>query len=222
VARALLDGGPATAPELAERLGLAATVVRRHLETLLAADLVSAGERAPYGPAPARRRGRPARVYALTQAGRDVFDQGYDDLAVEVLRFLAEVQGEQGVQAFARRRVADLESRYSSELAGLAAPQRAEVLAQALSRDGYAADAVPAGGPGGGSQVCQHHCPVAHVATEFPQLCDAETEAFERLLGTRVLRLATIAHGDGVCTTHVPAAPPAPTRIPARPGRSSP
>jgi len=41
--------------------------------------------------------------------------------------------------------------------------------------------------------------------TEFPQLCEAETEAFGRLLGTPVRRLATIAHGDGVCTTHVTA-----------------
>ena len=42
-----------------------------------------------------------------------------------------------------------------------------------------------------------------HVAAEFPQLCEAETEAFGRLLGTPVRRLATIAHGDGICTTHV-------------------
>jgi hypothetical protein len=41
------------------------------------------------------------------------------------------------------------------------------------------------------------------VAAEFPQLCEAETEAFGRLLGTPVRRLATIAHGDGICTTHV-------------------
>ena len=32
---------------------------------------------------------------------------------------------------------------------------------------------------------------------------EAETEAFGRLLGTPVQRLATIAHGDGICTTHV-------------------
>jgi predicted ArsR family transcriptional regulator len=55
-----------------------------------------------------------------------------------------------------------------------------------------------------GVQICQHHCPVAHVAAEFPELCEAETRAFEQVLGTYVQRLATIAHGDGVCTTHVP------------------
>jgi hypothetical protein len=41
--------------------------------------------------------------------------------------------------------------------------------------------------------------------TEYPQLCEAETEAFGRLPGAPVQRLATIAHGDGICTTHVTA-----------------
>ena len=41
--------------------------------------------------------------------------------------------------------------------------------------------------------------------TEYPQLCEAETEAFGRLLGTPVQRLATISRGDGICTTHVTA-----------------
>ena len=75
------------------------------------------------------------------------------------------------------------------------------MLAEALSEDGYAASvrSAPVG-----DQLCQHHCPVAHVAAEFPQLCEAETEVFARLLGRHVQRLATIAHGDGVCTTNVP------------------
>lgn len=45
---------------------------------------------------------------------------------------------------------------------------------------------------------------MAHVAEKFPQLCEAETEIFSQLLGTHVQRLATIAHGDGVCTTFIP------------------
>jgi hypothetical protein len=78
---------------------------------------------------------------------------------------------------------------------------RAEALASALTAEGYAASAsvIATGG-----QLCQHHCPVAHVAAEFPQLCEAETQAISKLVGTHVQRLATIAHGDGVCTTHIP------------------
>lgn len=202
VARALLDGGPATVSSLAARLGLSAAAVRRHLDGLEADGLVEAGERAPYGPAPVRGRGRPAKVYALTQAGRDAFDQAYDDLAVGALRYLAETVGEAAVADFARRRAEELERRYAARVAGTPDPaEAAATLAEVLSEDGFAATAVPVTG---GEQVCQHHCPVAHVATEFPQLCEAETEAFSRLLGTHVLRLATLAHGDGVCTTHVP------------------
>ena len=55
-------------------------------------------------------------------------------------------------------------------------------------------------------QLCQGHCPVQHVAAEFPEFCDAETEAFSELLGVHVQRLATLAQGDHVCTTFVPGA----------------
>jgi predicted ArsR family transcriptional regulator len=205
VARALLEGGPATARSLAARLGLTSTAVRRHLDTLEEEGYVEAGARAPFGPAPTRGRGRPARVYSLTASGRDAFDQAYDDLAVGALRYLDGIGGASAVRGFAETRAADIQRRYLEVLNSAADTESAaDALARALTDDGYAAVVVPSAG---GDQICQHHCPVAHVAAEFPQLCDAETKAFGRLLGTHVTRLATIAHGDGVCTTHVPAPP---------------
>jgi hypothetical protein len=41
--------------------------------------------------------------------------------------------------------------------------------------------------------------------TGYPQLCEAKTETCGRLPGTPVQRLATIAHGDGICSTRVTA-----------------
>jgi hypothetical protein len=41
------------------------------------------------------------------------------------------------------------------------------------------------------------------LLTEYPQLCEAETGASGRLPGPPVQRLATIAHGDGICAMHV-------------------
>ena len=162
-----------------------------------------------------RGRGRPAKLFAITDVGRSAFEHAYDDLATSALRFLAEVAGPGAVAEFARRQVADLERRYGPVVQAAAPRDRVAALAEALSADGYAASASGAPGPGArpdpgpgasrGEQLCQHHCPVAHVAAEFPQLCEAETEAFSRLLGTPVQRLATIAHGDGICTTHVTA-----------------
>ncbi len=86
--------------------------------------------------------------------------------------------------------------------AGSDVTARTHALAAALSSDGYAASARPMGA--GGTQLCQGHCPVQHVAAAFPQLCEAETEVFARLLGGHVQRLATLAHGEHVCTTYVP------------------
>jgi predicted ArsR family transcriptional regulator len=109
--------------------------------------------------------------------------------------------------------VSELERRYRPRVdaAGPQPQARAEALAATLTADGYAATMRPAapGIPGLGTQLCQGHCPVQHVAREFPELCEAETDAFSRLLGVHVQRLATLAHGDHVCTTHVPpSAPP--------------
>jgi len=201
VARTILELGPSTAVVLAGRLGLTAAAIRRHLDALVSEGMLVAREQRVYGH---RGRGRPAKVFALTDAGRSVFHQAYDDLAVSALRFLGERGGDELVVDFARRRVAELEERYLPLVEAADAEHKVEALAEALSQDGYAASAQAApAGLGGGDQLCQHHCPVAHVAAAFPQLCEAETEVFARLLGAPVQRLATIAHGDGVCTTHV-------------------
>ncbi|WP_306326420.1 helix-turn-helix transcriptional regulator [Streptomyces venezuelae] len=199
VARSILDHGPSTVADLAGRLSLTQAAVRRHLDALVAENVVEAREQRVYG---ARTRGRPAKVFALTDCGRDAFDQSYDSLAVEALRWIERnAGGEAAVAAFARDRIEAQAGAYREAVESAEPDQRTEALAKALTADGYAATArnAPVG-----EQLCQHHCPVAHVAEQYPQLCEAETEFFSRLLGTHVQRLATIAHGDGVCTTFIP------------------
>ena len=192
VARSLLEDGPATAAALAQRLELTSSAIRRHLEALQASGWVASSDRVPFGPAPSRGRGRPARVFSLTQEGREAFHQSYDDLAIGALRYLATTHGDEAVAEFGRARLSQrLEHVHS-----------ADELASALSAEGYAVTVEP--GPGGGVQICQHHCPVGHVAEEFPQLCEAEAAVFSELLDTHVMRLATIARGDAVCTTLIP------------------
>jgi predicted ArsR family transcriptional regulator len=198
VATSILENGPSTAADLAENLGLTPAAVRRHLDQLLAEGVVEAREKRIRGQ---RGRGRPAKVFVITDAGRDHFGHAYDALAAEALRFLQQTGGDEAVAEFARRRIAELEATYRPLVEAAKPGDRAKVLADALTTDGYAASV---DSTTSGEQICQHHCPVAHVAGEFPQLCDAETEMFSRLLDTHVQRLATIAHGDGVCTTHLP------------------
>ncbi len=202
IARLILENGPITAAGLSARLGLTPAAVRRHLDNLQADGMVEVRTSRPRG---SRGRGRPARLFAMTDAGRSAFVHAYDDLAASALRYLTQVAGPDAVGKFARQQVSELERRYLPVVQAARPADRVKALAEALSADGYAASAGGAPAAGGGEQLCQHHCPVAHVAAEYPQLCEAETEAFGRLLGTPVQRLATIAHGDGICTTHVTA-----------------
>ena len=199
VARSILVDGPSTAAALAERLDLTPAAVRRHLDHLLEEGSVEARDPRPVGH---RGRGRPAKVFALTERGRDGFEAQYDDLANQALRFLADTAGEDAVRAFAERRASFIEERFPEVAAAHPEATPAEVLALVFSDEGYAASVRQL--PVIGEQLCQQHCPVSHVAHEFPQLCEAETAAIARVLGTHVQRLATIAHGDGVCTTCIP------------------
>ena len=197
----LLRLGEATTSDLAGALGLSPAAVRRHLDAMVADGDVTSREQRVRGQ---RGRGRPARVFRLTdQAQLRRGTHTYDDLAAAALRWIEARDGGPAVAAFAAQRVAALEARCRQILEDAADDPmaRAEALASALTSEGYAASAsaIATGG-----QLCQHHCPVAHVAAEFPQLCEAETQVISRLVGSHVQRLATIAHGDGVCTTHIP------------------
>lgn len=218
----IVERGPVSAATMARELDLTSAAVRRHL-----AHLEEHGQIVVHEPAGAgvRRRGRPARHYVATDAGRSELSDAYSDLATRALGFLVEVAGEQALDAFAAARVGELERRYAPllERAGTAPGERARALADALTTDGYAATTRTVGAAGLALQVCQGHCPVQDVAEAFPQLCEAETAAFSRLLGVHVQRLATLAQGEHVCTTHVPLAP-APrqraTQVRDRPSRS--
>jgi predicted ArsR family transcriptional regulator len=197
----LLERGAMSAAELSAALGLSPAGIRRHLDAMLSEGLVAERDRPTRGH---RGRGRPARQFALTDTGRVACaPHTYDDLAAAALRWIARNAGPDAVTAFVAEQVAALERRcrVAMEETGGDALARAEGLARALTAEGYAASASALAK---GGQLCQHHCPVAHVAAEFPQLCEAETQVISRLVGTHVQRLATIANGDGVCTTYIP------------------
>lgn len=199
VARALLEAGPSTAADLAESLEMTPAGVRRHLTALVEEGLVAAHDRAPYGPTPKRGRGRPGSVFTLTAAGRSACDQAYDGLAIAALRFLSTEYGPAAVESFAADRARQLADALPTR-DGSATPQD---VADMLTRQGYAAVIEPLGDVA--VQLCQHHCPVVDAAREFPAFCEAETAELSRVLGRHVTRLATLAHGDEVCTAVIAA-----------------
>jgi predicted ArsR family transcriptional regulator len=206
IIKLLLESGPTTASHIGERLGLSAAGVRRHLDALIDAGDAQANAAAAWQQ---EGRGRPAKRYQLTAAGRSKLQHTYDDLASAAMRQLREIGGDDAIRTFARRRIDTILS--AVEPAGGAAGDdvvaAADRIADALTDAGYATTTTRVTGPLNGVQICQHHCPVSHVAEEFPELCEAEQQAMAEVLGTHVQRLATIVNGDCACTTHVPLSP---------------
>ncbi|WP_462417602.1 helix-turn-helix transcriptional regulator [Kytococcus sp. Marseille-QA3725] len=195
-----------TARDLSEQLELTPAAVRRHLDALATEGVITQHEHETT-PAGQRGRGRPARAWVLSDAGHTTLPTAYDELAVELLDFLHETQGDEAVAEYARRRAEQVVARYAEEVAAVGEDprERAAALARMLARDGYASTVrdVPAAE---GLQLCQGHCPVQQAAEAFPALCEAEAEAFSELLGVHVQRLQTLPVGGHVCTTFVPAA----------------
>jgi predicted ArsR family transcriptional regulator len=203
IIRLLLEG-PITAVQISQRLGLSAAGVRRHLDALVEAGDAQAVAAATWEH---NGRGRPAKRYRLTASGRAKLGHTYDDLAAAAMRQLREIGGDEAIRTFARRRIDAILAGVTvdpDDVADGDIEKRAEHVAAALTAAGYATTTTPVSGPVNGVQICQHHCPVSHVAEEFPELCEAERAAFAEVLGTHVQRLATIVNGDFACTTHVP------------------
>ncbi|GJF15231.1 transcriptional regulator [Mycolicibacterium cyprinidarum] len=203
IIRLLLESGPITASRIGQHLGLSAAGVRRHLDALIDDGDAQANAAAAWQQ---EGRGRPAKRFQLTAAGRAKLEHTYDDLAAAAMRQLRELGGDEAIMRFARTRIdtilADVEPAAGAASADIEVA--ADRIADALSIAGYATTTTRVKGPVEGVQICQHHCPVSHVAEEFPELCEAEQQAMAEVLGTHVQRLATIVNGDCACTTHVP------------------
>jgi predicted ArsR family transcriptional regulator len=149
---------------------------RRHLGVLEEDGLV-ASHRVNQG------RGRPVARYWLTEDAQRLFPQRYDALAGEMLEFLADTQGREGLRAYLRwrleREVEGLrESVTADDLEG-----RLEQLADALSAAGYEAS-VEADGEG--FTLTQHNCAIYDIAKDHPEMCAYEAATFSKVLGRDV------------------------------------
>ena len=184
--------GRLSAPRLAELLNINSVGVRRHLGLLERDGLVESTVGKP-------SRGRPAAIYRLTDAGLERFPRHYDEVAREALAFLKDHDAA-ALSQFLAWRNERLAASYAGRVDGATLTERAGALAEVLSEQGFMAEVESAPG---GLRLCQHNCTVEHLAAELPDLCTSEAELFERLLGTRVEREATVVDGAVRCVTRI-------------------
>ncbi len=186
--------GPCTAAELARRFRVSSMAVRQHLATLSREGFVRAGEERP-------SRGRPARVYALTTAGRGFFPDRSGALALEVLQELEAEAGRGAVLAALERRGRRVAAAYSSAMGRRGLKERLRILASLRDAEGYCCGAERNGGAL--PDIVERHCAISSLAERWPEVCRIEEEVFARALGRPVRRTEHIVRGDSCCRYQV-------------------
>ena len=211
VLQIVATAGPGLAPPSSPRSSTSHPAgIRRHLGVL---EADGPDRRARGRPGPARGRGPPGPPLRRhrPRPGRAV--HRYSDLASAGAALpRRDRRAARPCRASPSSGVRDLEERYAAAV-DAAGDDVAERVRRrwptALTADGYAASAAAGRPAASAMQLCQGHCPVQHVAARVPRSCARpRREAFSRLLGVHVQRLATLADGGHVCTTHIPSDDP--------------
>jgi predicted ArsR family transcriptional regulator len=167
-----------SAQALAESLGVSATAVRQHLDTLEALRLV---ERRKQITQPSR----PTYLYRLSARGSEVFPKRYDLLLSLLVEVIAEREGAEGVEqiveAAARRFAQRAESRFPR---GDPAERLEALLAWMEQELQWHADVTAE--ENDRRRVVIYQCPFRDVSSRQPRVCDV---FFRTLLGALHQRL---------------------------------
>jgi len=191
--------GDSSVAELAQELGISEVAVRRHLTVLADEGLVEAELEARKVPG---SRGRPPARYHCTPAAARLFPQGYDRFAAEVLDFLADTHGRDGLRRFLRWRLEREVGVLRHAVTAEDLHERLEQLASSLSAAGFRASVDE---DGGRFSLTQDHCAIYDVAKDHPEVCAYEAATFSQVLGRDVIlsRRETLAAGAPACVCTV-------------------
>ena len=189
---ALKKAQPLTARELGERFGLTPNALRRHLKVLEEAEVVRYRREV-------RGVGGPVYAYSLTASGESLFPNSYADALVAALETLGEQAGPEAVVGLFRRQWEALVGEAGPAIAALPLAERAQLLAELRSSQGYMAEAVVDSGEDGAVVVREHNCAIRAAADRFPEICAAERGLFEQILDAKVERRRHMLAGCNMC-----------------------
>ena len=175
------SGGGLTADDLAQRLGISAVAVRKHLATLERDDLVMAElQRRPIG--------RPTYRYRPTATAQNLFPNDYANLATTVLQLIRRLDGEEKVDKIFHQRAQILAAELATRVRGTTLLERLQQVAQILEEQGYMPEIIELKDGGEHYLLTEHHCPILQVAKVFQQACTCELDVLLKLLQAKVER----------------------------------
>ncbi|NQW12388.1 MAG: transcriptional regulator [Alphaproteobacteria bacterium] len=192
--------GPESIAVLGKAFGVTSEAVRQLLVKLESEGLVSyADQRAG--------RGRPRRLWRLTETGHARFPDRHADLTIGLLDAVRAEFGEAGLDRLIARRESDQRQIYQTATEGLTRLEdRVARLAELRAHEGYMAEWRRE--DDGSLILIENHCPVCAAAAKCQNLCRSELAIFREILGdgVSVERIDHMLAGARRCAYRVTAA----------------
>lgn len=188
----LKKDGAATSQTLAKRLTLTPMAVKLQLYDLEAEGVV----RATVGPG---SRGRPSKVWYLTEKSEALFPNSHAALCRDILVGIRTTLGEVALDTVLRGRASEQRTRYADALRPLTSLERKlQRLAELRTEEGYMATVEEINGV---LALVENHCPICTAARECVKLCADELKLFQQVIGAayRVERTEHIVKGARRC-----------------------
>lgn len=179
--------GPQTAAAIGTHLGMTPTGARQHLARLHAGGLVEGQEQHKEQRKDQRqKRGRPTRLWRLTDQGHGRFPDRHSDLTLEFIRSTQAVFGKAGLEKLVRHREDDSLERYRKLVPRrLSLRAKLDALAAARSQEGYMARVIAE--RDGSFLLVEDHCPICAAAATCQALCRSELAIFREILGHGIM-----------------------------------
>ncbi len=173
----LLKRGQASASELAKSLAISSQAIRRHLgeletEGLIAHSAVQVG------------MGRPQHYYELSQQGKDLFPQRYNEFAVDFLDTLAETVGKDKITNVLAKQWQKKAQAYRDRIGSGTIDERVAKLVKLRQEEGYMAELHQTTAQDNKPEFVftEYNCAISEVAESYPSVCGHELEMFSAIL----------------------------------------
>jgi predicted ArsR family transcriptional regulator len=167
------------AGEIAERLQMSYMGVKEMCDEMHKSGLLDTW-RQP------QARGRPFKLYRLTQKAHDLFPTASNLLTREVLEAAQKLFGASAPEKLLLVVFQKLTAGYAERLRGETPAERAKWLARLRDHDGHMSEFTAA--ENGALQIVEHHSPILDLLRLFPIVAKLEADMLQRLIGVPVQR----------------------------------
>ncbi|KON86468.1 hypothetical protein AF332_06275 [Sporosarcina globispora] len=190
ILRLIKTSGKLSIMEMAKELGISEMAVRRHIQVLEKDDFImSAIQR--------QTKGRPSKLYQLTEKGEDLFPKKYKQLSVELLTELSSMGQNHLITELFLRRKSRIVQKYESQTAGKSFSEKLKILEDLLLHEGFMPEVRIEEGQ---VHLKEFNCPYIETAEEFKQICRSEKEFIKDFLSADKVDIKScMAAGDGCC-----------------------